>query len=60
MHIHVHRFVGKEFESVDVGEGVMKVLGTHPQYPCVERIVELHPHLKEGKEVCLYTWWRLS
>ena len=55
MHILVHRFVGKEFESVDVGEGVMKVLGTHPQYPCVERIVELHPHLKEGKEVCLYT-----
>ena len=45
---------------MEVGEGVMKVLRAHPQYPCVERIVELHPHLREGEEVCLYTWWRLT
>ena len=37
---------------MEVGEGAMEVLRAHPQYPCVERIVELHPQLREGEEVC--------
>ena len=50
----LHRFLGKEFASVTVEEGVeeriLGVLRPHPQYSCVERIAELHPQLKEGEE----------
>ena len=59
-HTHtLHRFVGKEFASVTVEEGVettmLRLLRAHPQYSCVERIAEIHPQLKvgeEGEEVC--------
>ena len=34
-----------------VEERILGVLRAHPQYSCVERIVEIHPQLKEGKEV---------
>lgn len=48
----LHRFVGKEFESVTMEEGleerILEVLRAHPQYSCVERIAA---QLKEEEEV---------
>ena len=34
-----------------VEERILGLLRAHPQYSCVERIAEIHPQLKEGKEV---------
>ena len=55
-HTHtLHRFVGKEFESVEVEKGVettmLRLLKAHSQYSCVKKIAELQPQLKEGEEV---------
>ena len=53
LHTHtLHRFIGKEFESVTMEEGleerILEVLRAHPQYSCVERIAA---QLKEEEEV---------